>query len=303
MKIEQLYQDYGIDYATAGQKNVGEGWIGINCPFCNDTGKHLGYNLDEDYYFCWRCGWHSVEETLIKLLSINEKTVEKIIKQYRRGRIRIQRESKSDKKTSKEFHLPSGCKTLQRMHEQYLQSRGFDPDRLVREWGLLGTGPVSNLGGSEYRFRIMAPIRWNGIPVSFQGRDITDRHPLKYKACPKDHELVHHKDILYARQDAWSDVGIVTEGITDAWRMGVRSCATFGIKFKRSQARIITKSFKRVFILFDPDKWAQWQANMLKIAIEDYPVSPKVEIINLDQDPGSMKQEDADYLLKQLIKL
>jgi DNA primase len=187
------------------------------------------------------------------------------------------------------------------MDKQYLASRGFDPGRLEQEWDLQGTGPISSLDGKDYRFRIIVPIYWGDNPVSFQGRYITDRHQLRYKACPKDRETIHHKWILYGDQRYWSDTGIIVEGITDVWRFGPMACATFGIEFTNYQVSVIGKTFDRIFIVFDDDLQAKKQARKLKRELLRYYRYPQIEIVSIPGDPGGMDQSDANYLIKQLI--
>ena len=299
MKIKQLYDDFNVDYAEAGHKNVRDGWIGVHCPFCTGKmGYHLGYNMDEDYFACWRCGTHKTRDSLIQILNVDEKTLRTLLQQYGgsdgKPRINLQRDKKP-------FTLPTNCGPLLPAHKQYLADRGFDPDRLESEWGLMGTGPISSLDGLDYRFRIIAPIQWNGDTVSFQGRDISNRQFAKFKTCPPHVEKIHHKEILYAKMEAWKKVALVVEGITDVWRFGPVAAGTFGIKFKRPQARVIAKSFNRSFILFDPEPQAQWQARVLSDVLNDFGNGHESTVIELKQDPGSMSQDEADYLIKQLI--
>ena len=163
----------------------------------------------------------------------------------------------------------------------------------------IGFCPISQLDGISYKHRIIAPIYWNEERVSFQGRDATDKHSKKYMACPKDRELIHHKEILYGKQSEWGSTGICVEGITDVWRLGTASFATFGIKYTPKQLRLVAKSFERVFILFDPEGTATEQA--VKLMNELKFRGLEANTILLDSDPGSMKQEDADYLTKQIL--
>ena len=69
---------------------------------------------------------------------------------------------------------------LTRPHKNYLIKRNFDPDELEFKWRLVSTGPVG-----PYKHRIIAPIYFNEKLVSYQGRDITDKAKLKYKACKR----------------------------------------------------------------------------------------------------------------------
>jgi len=298
MNIIQLYQDYNIEYLTEGNKHCAIGWVNAHCCFCEgEQNYHLGYNINENFFACWRCGFHPTRKTIAKLLNINEKAAKDLIKQYgghihqtRKPTITIRRKAHT---------MPSNVTALTSSHKQYLSRRGFDADRLEQEWGLMSTGPISLLDGISYKHRIIAPINWNGERVSFQGRDATDKHPKKYMACPKDRELVHHKEILYGKQSEWGTTGICVEGVTDVWRFGTAAFATFGIKYTPKQLRIMAKSFKRVAIIFDDDPQAIEQAYKLISELEFRGV--EASHIPIIGDPGSMDQKDANYLIKQLL--
>ena len=241
---------------------------------------------------------HPVKTTLSKLLHIPEKEVEKILKQFG-GQPTTVKEIK--RKIRKKSHrLPSGTDRMDDRHRKYLEKRKFDPEQREREWGLIGTGPVAKLDHIDYKHRIIAPIYWEGEQVSFQGRDITDRHKLKYLTCPEERELVHHKDIIYGRQDCWTDTGIIVEGITDVWRLGVHACCTFGIKFTPLQMREIRNRFRKIYVLFDDDPQAILQARQL---VSDLRFRGRDAIrIPITGDPGGMKQDDANYLVNCVLK-
>jgi DNA primase len=119
-------------------------------------------------------------------------------------------------------------------------------------------------------------------------------------ACPKERELIPHKEILYGRQDKWKDAGICVEGPTDVWRLGVNSFATSGIKYTQKQVREMAKVFKKIFVLFDDDSQAVVQANKLVAELKFRGVN--TFRVDIEGDPGGMKQNDADYLIKQLMK-
>jgi hypothetical protein len=182
-----------------------------------------------------------------------------------------------------------------------LEKRGFDPEYLEKEWNLLGTGPVSLLDNINYKHRIIIPFLWNNSQVSFDSRDITGKHTSKYMACPKNREQIPHKEILYGKQSKWGNTGICVEGPTDVWRFGTRSFATSGIKYTNYQTRIIAKTFSRVAVCFDGgETQATNQARILIGELKFRGVD--AFMVNIDGDPGSMKQSEADYLVKQLTK-
>jgi len=299
MNIIQFYEDFNILYAPEGHRHYRYGWINTECPFCSgNPGMHLGWNLDNDYFFCWRCESHSIEATIARLLKVNIKEAKRIQKQYA-GKTKPVKEIKR-KIRLKAHKLPSGATFLTNRHKQYLEQRGFDPAYLIQEWNLLGTGPVSFLDNISYKHRIIAPIFWGGDQVSFQGRDITNKHKLKYLTCPADRELIHHKHILYGKQNAWGNTGICVEGIVDVWRFGVNAFATLGIQYTNFQIRIMANTFKRIAVVFDSDPQAKRQANKLVAELLFRGVG--AWRVDIEGDPGGMKQEDADYLIKTILK-
>lgn len=298
MDIRRLYQDYSIPYATESDRHYQTGWINTPCPYCTgNPGNHLGYHLQEEYYNCYRCGWHSTVNVISKLTHLPTDKAKVLIRQYG-GRSRSTSTNVTIRR--KAHRLPSGTGPLLDGHKQYLAGRGFDPDRLERDWGLLSTGPLAKLDHIDYKHRIVAPITWDGTQVSFQARDVTGRATRKYMACPQERELIQHKHILYGDQERWGPTGVCVEGVTDVWRFGPASFCTFGIKYTPRQLRWIALVFKRVFVVFDEDKLAQWQGRTLTNELEFRGV--EAHQVKITGDPGGMKQTEADYLLKTLLK-
>lgn len=298
MDVVRLYQDYSVDYLTEGHKHCRDGWVNTPCPFCTgNPGYHLGYELDANYYFCWRCGWHPITLTISKLLNVSEQEVYTLVSGY--GLIVSKPKKATPSPKTIEHRLPSGAGPMGVPHRRYLTLRKFDPEKLEREWKLMGTGPISLLDGINYRFRILIPFIWNDIQVSFDSRDITGKHMSRYMACPKSRELILHKNILYGKQEKWKETGILVEGPTDVWRLGTSSFAVSGIKYTATQVREMARAFKRVAVCFDDDPQAVIQANKIVAELKFRGVDAfRVDIVG---DPGGMEQDDADYLVKQLI--
>lgn len=299
MDIVSLYRDYNIYHATEGHKHCRPGWVNVECPFCTgNPGLHLGATLDGSHFYCWRCGWHPAGLSLSKLLHIPLITVNVVIKQY--GGVSVV-DTVAPIIGEKEHKYPTGVADLQKSHIKYLEKRNFDPDKLVKLWKLQGTGPVAKLDGIDYSRRIMIPIHWEGQQVTFQARDITGKKELglKYLACPKQREAIHHKHMLYGKQEYWGWTGICTEGVTDVWRFGPYSVCTFGIEYKIQQVRMLASNFKRIAVAFDDDPQAIRQAEKLVAELQFRGVDAfRVHIVG---DPGAMPQSEADYLVKQII--
>jgi len=309
MAIIDLYIDYGIETAPEGHKHCIDGWVNITCPHCTGSeGYHLGFNIGGAYYSCWRCGTHSINYTLAKLLQVHPKQAKQIGKEYkvfRKNAGGINNLSIDVKIGQKKFKYPSGVYELSKPHRRYLKKRHFDPDQLVKDWGLLGTSPTSGLKSKEggfifYKFRILVPIIWEDQIVTYQCRDYTDRQALKYMACPQEREIIHHKHILYGHPDLWEKrIGIVVEGVFDVWRLGRSACATLGVGFTSEQVKTLARLFDKIFIVFDPEKQANLQAKKLQEELQFRGVESYV-YTDLETDPGAMSNDDARYLLKEL---
>ena len=226
----------------------------------------------------------------------------KIFKEYD-GKIIVEHETKKEKtilKIDYDIKLPSYL-PLQKRHKNYLEQRNFNPIQLQQDWNLTSTNHIG-----EYKFRIIAPIYFQEHIVSYQGRDVTGKSLLKYKACPQTEELIHHKHVLYGAEKAIQDRIIVTEGITDVWRMGFGSVATFGVKYTKQQFKRIC-SYKTIFILFDHDRLPSGE-NPGKEASERLWCELTLlgkdahEIILDKGDPADLSDKEAKQLKKDLLK-
>jgi DNA primase len=163
----------------------------------------------------------------------------------------------------------------------------------------MSTGPVAKLDTVDYKHRIIIPIVWDGKQVSFTSRDVTGRHALRYITCPKERELVNHKTILFGRQADWGETGIVVEGPFDVFRFGVKACGTFGVEYTMAQVRQMVKHFKRCAVIYDADVAGQAQADKLVKELRFFAVDAWKVVVK--GDPGSMKQNEADHLVRQLL--
>ena len=137
--------------------------------------------------------------------------------------------------------------------------------------------------------------------MSFQARDVTGRSDLRYVSCPVAREVVHHKSILFGRQERWGRTGILVEGVFDVFRLGPLACATFGTAVKSEQVVEVARHFDRVCIVFDPEPAATARARRLATTLR---IRLGVEPVVVDiggGDPGSMAQDDADALMRSLI--
>jgi hypothetical protein len=289
--IKQLLEDHSIEYFSEG-KNTKHGWITIQCPCCDDHSNHGGFNLTTSHYVCWRCGHHWQDEIISLLLNISRREAKTILEQYEGEN--IVQEEKKEIIRSLTTHLPKNVKALSPQHIKYLRDRNFDPERTARTWHLKGTDFMG-----KYKFRIIIPIMLNNKLVSYIGRDITGKHPLRYKACEEKYEVNHYKHILFGSDHIRNRRAIICEGPFDVFRLGHAAVATFGTGFTKEQILFISKVMDTAFILYDKD--AIEQATKLYHALNG--LIDKVEILTLPdyaKDPAELTEDDVKYLKKEL---
>ena len=299
MNIIQLYKDFNVPFATEGHKHCREGWVNTTCPFCTgNPGMHLGYNMADDFYVCWRCGWKATHKALALLIHVSEKEAKEIARKYG-GKSHVT-STVTVRVGQKRFRLPPSTASMNDRHKRYLTKRKFDPEVIEKIWDVQGTGPISIMDGISFSHRLVIPIYWENRIVSFQTRDITAKHSLRYITCPEQREIIKHKHIFYqAIPTKDSDACICVEGVTDAWRFGYGAIATFGIKYTKYQVREISKRFKKVFVVFDDDPQAIKQSE--KLTAELILRGVDAYSIKIQGDPGDMAQTDADALKKELL--
>jgi hypothetical protein len=289
----KFLEDYSIPNWDEG-KNVSPGWRNIQCPFCSDHSNHGGFN-PEGTYICWRCSYHPLEDVISEILQVSYYEAIQIKKEYTTN-TRTEIIKKMGIKHASSLSLPGECTDLQKQHRDYLIKRKYDPDKLESKFKLRGTLHYGN-----YKFRIIAPIYLDGKLVSYQGRDITGKQSLRYKACKMTEEVIHYKHILY-NADTVKDRGVIVEGITDVWRLGDGAMATMGTGWTKEQALFIAKKgVKKVFILFDPGSFSTERANKLAWELSFLKVNSAV-IYREGSDPGDMPQDEADNFMREVMK-
>lgn len=286
----KFFQDYNIEYWEKGT-NVQEGWINIQCPFCDDSTNHLGFNETGCYFNCWKCGYHPVKNTIKKLLNIKYHEVDSIISMYD-FRIKVIHNLNNKKSVLQKVKLP-GSDDLKSLDSKYLLKRNFDPGFILKKYRIRG----SNIVG-KYKYRIIIPILYNSAVVSFQGRAIANQDP-KYKNSSAEESVIVCKDILYNLDNCRKDSICLVEGVLDVWNMGDNFAASFGTAIKEQQIKYLMK-YKNIFFMFDPENDAQKKAE--KAAAKLSSVGKYTEVIKIEgyKDPGELPESEVKYIKKEL---
>jgi len=289
--IISYLEDRQIDYHLEGEKNVVRGWVGIQCPFpdCSDPSWHCGINLESLFYSCHICRNKGKVEKLIQELercSFNQ--AQKIIEKF------SDEDYSSPKKPLfrsvkevEECILPEEIdKSFHKKHQQYLKSRNFNADYLVKKYNLMS---VYNIG--RYKFRIIIPYYYHSRLICFNTRDITGRAELRYQFCDIENSVIEVKHTFY-NIDTVKDRCIIVEGPSDVWRIGDGCIAVSGKQFTKEQLLMLReKEIKKAVVLYDADdseeKIGETLANNLTGII------PSVELIELESgDPGELSTEE-----------
>lgn len=299
MNFRKICQDYRIPIAPMGHKHQRAGWINVVCPFCTgNPGYHLGFQEDSGGGFvCYRggCGWHGRISSISALLHVPASEARVIIQQYGGKAYTVQRPTNREYQFGTNVELPLGTSELRHPKAiTYLEQRRFDPEKLIRMWGILQTGPVGT-----YKFRIVIPIKFLGYTVSYTCRSYVG-HETRYMSCPTQLEAIPHKEILYGLDEVPSKkrLVVVEGGGPDVWRMGPGCVSTFGTKVTPAQIKIMT-NYKRVILLRDLDEagllaWEKVAARLRFAGTELVIVDPPA------QDPAELTDNEAEYLMRNL---
>jgi len=299
--IEYLEDEVGIKVSIDG-KNVSTGWIGVQCPFCEDESNHFGIRISDLRCSCWKCGNHSFISYIKEITDCSHKEAKRLHKVLVEG---SETDELSDRTNppiastkkyltrSSTILPPDSTSKLPRIHKEYLKSRNFHPNRIARKYDLRACNTTS-----RYKFRIIVPIYQNRRLVSFTSRSIFDEMIPKYlnptsrevEISPK--KAVYNIDNLLEGHDA-----LILEGVTDVWRYGNGAVALFGINYTQNQLLLlIEKKIRKAFVMFDKGRDAQKRGEEICRFI--YPFVQSVEQI----EPA--KHDDlGEFSLKEVIEL
>ena len=233
-------------------------------------------------------------------------TARELIRKYSHGVSQSKFVERSSASNVKSITLPG--KPICEPHCKYLQGRGFDPKELEFYHGILGTTDIGYWQGIDFRYRIIIPVYdVNGNLCTFQGRDYTGIQDLRYKCCPVEKAVTHHKHLLYGAELARNRSRIVVvEGVFDQWRLGPGAVATFGTSLTREQVNLLTL-WEEVFFLFDPEPEAQQHAR--DYAKDIASCGRYVEVCAAEfgvdkngnpRDPGDLTPDEARGVMKEL---
>lgn len=294
--VKSFLDNSGISYNTRGKNISGSGaWLGIpTCLWCGAPNNHLAINVNTKIVKCWKCG--AKGKSLVKFVQLYfncspKEAIDKLSAFQNFSDADFQPYQKQTYSNSS-LSLPEEATDLDQSHINYLISRNYDPDFLIKKYKIKGT---SFLG--KWAWRIIIPVYEQGRLVSFTSRDITNLSLERYKSCPASLEVINIKDCLYNRETAQA-VGIVMEGAFDVWRIGDGGIGIFGTAYSTQQLMKL-KGISRLFTLFDNEEQAQERARIFGHEASIY----VPEVINIQipyDDPALIPSSEIPALRREL---
>lgn len=288
-----FFHEFRIPY-TLDSPNVSRGWVGLKCPFCGDRSDHMGFNLSVGCFSCWKCGKKGTIDTISRLLNVPKIDATRIYAQY------LVRKSISNPDTGKPRRKGNASQIILPMAEFTKLERAYLKKRWL--WDVweqydLRSGGITG----EWAFRIVIPIKLNGVIVSATGRYIVDgTDALRYKSLSTEREVVHHKH-TFLNIDSCEDTVIVVEGPIDAIRGGPSFVSGFGMVLTEEQLGVLSK-FSHIIFMFDNEDAAQEQAKKYGMILSQIS-NAVVEVARLDggyKDLGEMPPEEVEKVRKEI---
>lgn len=297
MDTAKLLDELGIVH-DVDKKHMSRNGLSVKCPFCDDPSYHGSFHRLSLYYKCWRCKGGTGIEAL-RLLS--QRPVSVIYDAIKNSGGSSTAAVSTKRTFADEIKIPGG--DLMPYHRKYLERRGFDPDFLVRKYGIRGTSPFSDFEGLNFRNRIIIPVYdLSGRLISFQGRDITGNSPMRYKFCPLEKSLMNFKETVYAGNLALGRKVVVVEGVFDAWKLGPGAVATYGTSMTDAQVLTLT-NWNEVVFLFDPEPEAQRKANEYAQRLAFLGVNAYVAYEDFGNTPNGKKRDVGDLAPHEIARI
>ena len=282
-------------------KRTKNGWLQTSCPVCGSSSDLLGI---PEYGFsgnCYLCGKISATKIVSGLLSVPYSKAQQLIHEHKVNgidEVRINKISaaKKIKVRNKTLDLPPHT-NLKKSGAQYLINRGFDPKNLIDNYGIV----QGDKDDFMWKNRIIFPIYFEGLLISYIGRDIIGDNKCKYLKCKDVDEVIPHKSILYSYDLCYEDFVIVVEGVADvvSWPPGI-AVATFGVLWSQEQLNLLAEKFSRVYVLFDGEPKAQVQGKALANGLSMRGVESYNLCLGGDRDSADLSEDEKTEILNMI---
>jgi len=261
-----IYKEFDIEYWTEG-KNVSEGSVNVNCPFCDDPSNHCGFFPETQVFSCWRCQSRGPAFVLLaSLLNISYEVAENML-DIETSTFKVetleQLESIFDEDTSPRERerpaistvLPEYTQSITNLKEPWPLLERWKTRRKVSQETLLHWDcGICKVG--ECMNRLIIPVYSETHElVSYQAADLTGTAELKYNTSKG-----YINDYLYGYNlIPQNDVIYICEGVLDQWRIGLGAVCSFGTSLTEKQKHLILqKNPNKIVFCWDAETF--WKA-------------------------------------------
>jgi hypothetical protein len=321
---QRFLDRYQVDYITTGSSVV-RGNIAVHCPFCGaaDGGHHMGISLEGKGWGCWRrtehrgrspvrlvqallqCGFDEAIRIVGGSVHIPEDFISRV-----RGAFAPSHDVTTQPLS---LELPPAFKQFgsgmpsERRFADYLRRRGFKkPSLLSTRYGLR----YCSAGDFLFKDRVIFPIRYEKVLVSWVGRTIHAGHDPRYKVLSRTRKegddpdyplaLGRNTDYLLWYDEIVSsdaDTLVVVEGPFDALKImelghskGVVATCLFTAGASDDQIGLLhdlVPRFRKSFLLLDRDMLAGTMRLLQRLS--GLLISPMYLPMNV-KDPGDLTE-------------
>jgi len=236
--------------------------MSVNCPFCNDTKRHLKISLEKETCHCFRCDYKASWIKLVRDVTglsyynaINELYYKPRLSDEKSILAKFHEENNTIDRAGSLAKLPSDFELLYLTDNPtagilrgYIKRRGFS-DYHIRKYGLGMSG--------IYPMRVIIPIE-KGY---WQGRSIFSWLEPKY-VNPK----ANVRSIIFNAQalEKFDEI-VVCEGVFSAMAVGANAIALLGKEVtKEKQQRILNSNVKKIIVALESGAFDSMQPFMDK---------------------------------------
>lgn len=294
--IKSYLQSRGIKVHTSG-KNLSEGWIGIQCPWCQDKSNHMGINIRSKIYKCWVCKRKGPSTNIVMTTErCSEEDAQEIMEHFVDVSSPWMLKTIDKPKYTGPIWPPGCTEKFPDPHLAYLRSRNFIPEVVIPKYKLKA---CYNIG--EYKFRIIIPIIMDNRVVAFTSRSIDKNVELRYKTIRKEIALMQPDHWVY-NIDSVKDTVMIVEGPTDVWRLGDGVVSFLGTEGYNGQIyELKRRGIKKAIIMFDAEKQATDLAEKIGVNLDLLGISTEIVYL-MNGDPAELSQEEGQNLKQEILR-
>ena len=287
--LEQILDNKGIEYRRT-PNNPSEILIHCTSGLHDDNNPSLSYNLDNNIFKCWSCGFSGSHHKFLKSIGIIEE-VEITTKQEYKIR-------KLKKKFNQKLLNTLGARMPSDRTNYFYDFKGISA-KIMEEFKAFTTSE------SDLANYICVPIYQYGKLCFVEGRYklLNSQDKSKYNRKP-DGAIVRNVLFPLDKLAISNDSIILVEGLFDMlnlWQLGYyNTLCIFGTaNFGKDKVTIIDDlGVRKVFIMMDGDVAGKQAAKNISILLEKEDIETKTINLATGEDPGELTLQQAKYYLK-----